>query len=227
MDLGISTTSRTALFPEPMVDCNCHNHVFLRERGTRVLFSTGYSSPSAKRSIDQYLGLDLHYLLVAFVDRSMTPGGALAYFHGPGNDPARYASAVIFAFLALLGDGFMVNLFGRLQYESELLIMRRFHRLIGCSWYGTARQFLSSFLASSSGPMWVGALTPRVMSLSESSHYAVATGLVGKALLRGGPATLDIVFVPGGRPPLTAYFVMTLLTNLGTTREYYIFSERS
>lgn len=74
--------------------------------------------------------------------------------------------------------------------------------------------------------MWVSALT-RVLSLSEGSHCAVATGLVGNAVLRGGPATLDIVFVPEGRPPLIAYFVMTLLTNIGTTREYYTFSERA
>lgn len=170
MDLAISTTSRTALFPEPVVDRNRHNHVFLRGRGTCVLFSAGCSSPSAERNINQYLGLDLHYLLVAFVDRSITPGGALAYFHGPGNDPSRYASAVIFAFLALLGDGFMVNLSGRLRYENKLFIMRHLHRHIGCSWFGTARKCLSSYRASSSGPMWVSAPTPGVLSLSESSH---------------------------------------------------------
>lgn len=119
MDLGLSTTSRTALFPEPVVDRNCHNHVFLRGHGTRVLFSTSHFSPTAERSIDQYLGIDLHYLLVAFVDRSMMPGGALAYYNGPGNDPSQYASAIIFAFLALLGDGFMVNLSERLEYEND------------------------------------------------------------------------------------------------------------
>lgn len=50
----------------------------------------------------------------------------------------------------------------------------------------------------------------------------VTTGLVGHALLQGGPTTYSkVIYVPGARSPLIAYFLMTILTNLGTTCECY------
>ncbi|KAL1943761.1 hypothetical protein VTO73DRAFT_4206 [Trametes versicolor] len=46
----------------------------------------------------------------------------------------------------------------------------------------------------------------------------VTTALVGKALLQNAPTTYsDVVYIPGARSPLIAYFLMTILTNLGTT----------
>lgn len=57
----------------------------------------------------QYLSIDVSHLLAAFADHSMTPGGPLAYFQRPGNDPSRYVSSTIFALMTVLGDAFMVR----------------------------------------------------------------------------------------------------------------------
>lgn len=70
----------------------------------------------------------------------------------------------------------------------------------------------------------VGGLVPSLQTYAKLQLPAVATVLVGKALIEGlqgnTTAALDVVLVPGARPPLIAYFVMTLLTNLCTTRKY-------
>ncbi|KAL1949662.1 hypothetical protein VTO73DRAFT_8543 [Trametes versicolor] len=56
-----------------------------------------------------YLVLDFRPIMLAFVDHSTTPGGPTAYFNNPGAGDAPFlcVSAAIFAFLTLLGDGFM------------------------------------------------------------------------------------------------------------------------
>ncbi|EIW52818.1 uncharacterized protein TRAVEDRAFT_75099 [Trametes versicolor FP-101664 SS1] len=55
-----------------------------------------------------YLSIDVNHLSAAFADHSMTPGGPLAYFERPGNDPSRYVSSTIFALMTVLGDAFMM-----------------------------------------------------------------------------------------------------------------------
>lgn len=59
----------------------------------------------------QYLALDIHLLVEAYVDHSATPGGPLAYLDRPASNVSLSVSAAIFAFLTLLGDAFMVNAF--------------------------------------------------------------------------------------------------------------------
>lgn len=56
----------------------------------------------------QYLALDLHLLVEAYINHSATPGGPLAYLNNPGSNVSVTVSAAIFAFLTLLGDAFMV-----------------------------------------------------------------------------------------------------------------------
>ncbi|KAL1943760.1 hypothetical protein VTO73DRAFT_4205 [Trametes versicolor] len=125
------------------------------------------------------LTIDIRMLLLAFVDHSTTPGGPTAYFNNPGNNPALYVSAVIFAFLTLLGDGFMA-------YRVFVV------------WGGRP----------------ISLILPGLFLIGD----IVTTAVFGRALLQGGQTTAsDVIYIPGARAALIAYFLMTLLTNFGTT----------
>lgn len=121
MDLGASKTPRTVLtFPGPLAIRDCHNYVLVRGRGMLLFLKRGKRYQHLSIYVVQDLAIDIRMLLLAFVDHSTTPGGPTAYFNNPGNNPALYVSAVIFAFLTLLGDGFMVILSLSLIHLSRL-----------------------------------------------------------------------------------------------------------
>ncbi|EIW52802.1 uncharacterized protein TRAVEDRAFT_53241 [Trametes versicolor FP-101664 SS1] len=76
-----------------------------------------------------------------------------------------------------------------------------------------------AFMAYRVFVVWNGMIIALVPSGLLVIGDAVTTGLVGHALLHsGGPTTYSkVIYVPGARSPLIAYFLMTILTNLGTT----------
>lgn len=75
--------------------------------------------------------------MLVFVDHSTTPGGPTAYFNNPGvgDAPFRCVPAAIFAFLTLLGDGFMVSALKLYLYRNTAsrLMLIVSNRRTGCS----------------------------------------------------------------------------------------------
>lgn len=158
--------------------------------------------------------------MIAYVEHGGTPNGPSDFLYHPVNDPSRNVHPVILAVMTFIGDGFMVSV--------PAISGHPVHSNMQCAVFGDVSYLccLEAEIGLSGSalppPRWRSRYVPmfQLRAVLNAIHaLTVAAAFTAKTLLHG-PRAYYSILAPSASSELIAYFSMTLLTNIVTTREY-------